>query len=110
MRLRNPEYTRILIVTLPETTPVLEAAQLQQDLRRAEIEPHAWIINQSLAASRVSDPLLRQRALNERELISDVVNKHARQVALVPLLTTPPVGIKGLQQLFAVEGSSSSAD
>ena len=110
MRLRNPEYTRILIVTLPETTPVLEAAQLQQDLRRAEIEPHAWIINQSLAASRVSDPLLRQRALNERELIRDVVNKHARQVALVPLLTTPPVGIKGLQQLFAVEGSSSSAD
>ena len=110
MRLRNPEYTRILIVTLPETTPVLEAAQLQQDLRRAEIEPHAWIINQSLAASRVSDPLLRQRALNERELIRDVVNKHARQVALVPLLTTPPVGIKGLQQLFAMGGKSSSAD
>lgn len=110
MRLRNPEYTRILIVTLPETTPVLEAAQLQQDLRRAEIEPRAWIINQSLAASRVSDPILRQRALNERELIGDVVNKHARQVALVPLLTTPPVGIRGLHQLFTMGGRSSSAD
>ncbi len=36
-RLRDPEFTRVLIVTLPEATPVHEAAQLQRDLRRAEI-------------------------------------------------------------------------
>ena len=50
MRLQDPEQTKVLIVTLPETTPVLEAAKLQDDLRRAGIEPWAWIVNGSLAA------------------------------------------------------------
>jgi arsenite/tail-anchored protein-transporting ATPase len=61
MRLRDPDHTRILIVTLPETTPVLEAEALQSDLRRADIEPWAWIVNQSLAAADTTDPLLRAR-------------------------------------------------
>lgn len=39
MQLQDPEKTKVIIVTLAETTPVLEAANLQQDLRRAEIEP-----------------------------------------------------------------------
>ena len=52
MRLQDPEQTKILIVTLPETTPVLEAAQLQDDLRRAGIEPWGWIVNASLAAAK----------------------------------------------------------
>ena len=51
MRLRDPEYTKILLVTLAETTPVSEAAPLQEDLRRAQIEPYAWVINSSLAAA-----------------------------------------------------------
>lgn len=52
MRLQDPEQTKILIVTLPETTPVLEATDLQNDLRRAAIEPWGWIINASLAGVR----------------------------------------------------------
>jgi arsenite-transporting ATPase len=47
-RLRDPDYTRVLIVTLPEATPVHEAAGLQQELVRASIRPFAWVINQSL--------------------------------------------------------------
>src|SRR5262249_61860743 len=39
MLLQDRAYTKILIVSLPETTPVLEASQLQDDLRRAGIEP-----------------------------------------------------------------------
>ena len=62
MRLRDPAYTKILLVTLPEPTPVLEAAQLQADLRRAGIEPFAWVINASLAAAGPRDPVLVQRA------------------------------------------------
>ncbi|MDO9194027.1 MAG: arsenical pump-driving ATPase, partial [Undibacterium sp.] len=49
MQLQDPKQTKILIVTLAETTPVLEAAGLQTDLRRAGIEPWAWVINNSLA-------------------------------------------------------------
>ena len=72
MRLRDPAYTRVLIVTLPETTPVTEAAQLQDDLRRAEIEPFAWVINTSLAVAEPSDPMLRARARAEWSQIEQV--------------------------------------
>ena len=44
-------YTRVILVTLPETTPVSQAAALQEDLRRARIEPFAWVVNRSLAAA-----------------------------------------------------------
>jgi arsenite-transporting ATPase len=47
----DPEKTKVIIVTLAETTPVLEAANLQQDLRRAGIEPWAWVVNNSLAVA-----------------------------------------------------------
>jgi arsenite-transporting ATPase len=101
MRLRDPEYTRILIVTLPETTPVLEAAQLQEDLRRAGIEPYAWIINQSLAAAETTDPLLLARAAAERPLIQQVRDELASRIAIVPLLTEPPIGQERLRALIA---------
>ena len=55
-RLRDPQFTRILLVTLPEATPVHEAAQLQDDLRRAGIEPFAWVVNQSFASWRGARP------------------------------------------------------
>ncbi|EFP3482223.1 TPA: arsenite efflux transporter ATPase subunit ArsA, partial [Citrobacter freundii] len=49
MQLQDPERTKVLLVTLPETTPVLEAANLQSDLERAGIHPWGWIINNSLS-------------------------------------------------------------
>lgn len=84
MRLRDPNHTKILLVTLAETTPVSEAAQLQADLRRAEIDPYAWIINSSLAAAGSTDPLLKQRILAELRQIDLVKEKHARRLAIVP--------------------------
>ena len=48
----------MFIVTLAETTPVLEAQALQEDLRQAGIEPFAWVINASLLAAQVTDPAL----------------------------------------------------
>ena len=65
MQIQDANHTRIIIVTLAETTPVLEAANLQEDLRRAGIEPWAWIVNQSLAAAHPVSPLLAQRAEQE---------------------------------------------
>lgn len=77
-RLRDQEFTRVLIVTLPEATPVHEAAKLQQDLRRAEIEPYAWVINQSLSPLDISDPLLIQRQRHERRYLDEVELSLAR--------------------------------
>jgi anion-transporting ArsA/GET3 family ATPase len=57
-QLRDPEFTRILIVTLPEATPVHEAERLQEDLKRAGIHPYAWVINQSFRATDTKDPVL----------------------------------------------------
>lgn len=99
MRLRDPAYTKILLVTLPEPTPVLEAVQLQADLRRADIAPFAWVINASLAAARPRDPVLVQRASAEREQIRTVQVKHARRVVIVPWATEEPTGPERLRRL-----------
>lgn len=99
MQLQDPKQTKVLLVTLAETTPVLEAANLQADLRRAGIEPWAWIINNSIAAAGPQSPLLCQRAHNELTEIDSVATRHAVRYALVPLLKEEPVGVERLTQL-----------
>jgi arsenite-transporting ATPase len=99
-RLRDAEYTRVLVVTLPEATPVHEAAMLQADLRRAQIEPFAWVINQSFAGSGSHDPLLVTRGHGEVQYIREVVEKLSKRTALVPWVTEEPTGPERLQQLF----------
>ena len=61
-RLQDPGFTRVLLVTLAEATPVFEAERLQEDLRRAGIETYAWIVNASFAASGTKNPVLADRA------------------------------------------------
>jgi len=99
MQLQDPKQTKVLIATLAETTPVLEAASLQSDLRRAGIEPWAWIINNSVAAVQSSSPLLRQRAINELAQIDLVAHTHAVRYAVVPLIQEEPVGVERLRAL-----------
>jgi arsenite-transporting ATPase len=99
MQLQDPKQTKVLLVTLAETTPVLEAANLQADLRRAGIEPWAWVINNSVAAATVHSPLLRQRAANELHEIETVANRHAHRYAVVPLLKDEPVGVERLHEM-----------
>lgn len=99
MRLQDPEQTKILIVTLPETTPVLEAERLQDDLCRAGIEPWAWIVNSSLAVTATTQPLLRQRAIAERAQIARVRDELSKRFAVVPMTLEEPVGIDKLRAL-----------
>jgi arsenite-transporting ATPase len=100
-RLNDPAFTHVLVVTLPEATPVHEAASLQADLRRAGIEPAAWVINQSLAASGVTDPVLAARAAAESRYISEVAARHASRLAIIPMLAQAPVGPDGVTRLLA---------
>ena len=99
MMLQDSAYTKILIVALPETTPVLEASALQDGLRRAGIEPYAWVINASLAAAHPRDPLLRRRAIAELPQIVKVKEELARRVALVAFQAEEPVGAARLAAL-----------
>lgn len=99
MQLRDPKQTKVLVLTLAETTPVLEAENLQSDLRRAGIEPWAWIVNNSIAATNPQALLLRQRACNELREIDAVATKHAQRLAVVPLFKDEPVGVERLRRL-----------
>ncbi|HCO0981638.1 TPA: arsenite efflux transporter ATPase subunit ArsA [Escherichia coli] len=101
MQLQDPERTKALLVTLPETTPVLEAANLQSDLERAGIHPWGWIINNSLSIADTSSRLLYQRAQQELPQIEAVKNQHADRIALVPVLASEPAGIEKLRELMS---------
>lgn len=98
-RLRDPSFTRVLIVTLPEATPVHEAAALQRDLRRAEIEPFAWVVNQVLSNLPITDPLMKQRQLHEQRYLHEIRDTHARRMAIIPWQIEPPTGLKALSRL-----------
>lgn len=101
-RLRDARFTRVLLVTLPEATPVHEAAQLQRDLRRAGIETYAWVINQSLTPLPVTDRLLVERQRFEGRFIREVTLQHAQRTAVVSWQPEPPIGIEGLQRVLGV--------
>ncbi len=98
-RLRDPDFTRVLIVTLPEATPVHEAAALQRDLQRAEIEPYAWVVNQVLSPLPVTDPLLKQRQLHEQKYLREIKAIQACRVAIIPWQIDPPIGLNELRKL-----------
>ena len=99
-RLRDKDFTHVFVVTLPEATPVHEAARLQSDLRRAGIEPYAWVINQSLLASGTLNPILMERGAYEVPYIKLVTETLSARCALIPWLPVPPVGQQGLSQLI----------
>ena len=109
MRLQDPTQTKIMLVTLPETTPVLEAAHLQNDLQRAGIEPWGWIINSSLAAAKTHHPLLQKRAQSEREQIAKVRDELSRRYAVVPMQAAEPVGVDNLKSLCETSDNSAAA-
>ncbi|MDE2417314.1 MAG: arsenical pump-driving ATPase [Burkholderiales bacterium] len=99
MRLQDPEYTKIILVALPEVTPVLQAEALQNDLRRAKIEPFAWVINKSVLASGTRDPLLRARLSGEARQVDRIANGLAKKTFVLPWLAEPPVGVERLSRL-----------
>ncbi len=100
MRLQDPAYTRIVLVTLPEVTPVSQAAALQEDLRRAKIEPFAWVMNRSVLAAHPKDPLLQARLVGEQRQMARIAEGLSKRLYVIPFLTEPPVGITALNQVL----------
>ncbi|NDP62134.1 MAG: arsenical pump-driving ATPase [Polaromonas sp.] len=101
MRLQDASMTHVILVTLPEVTPVSQAAALQEDLRRAKIEPWAWVINKSIAATGTTDPLLQARLAGEHRQTARIASGLARRTFVLPWLPEPPVGVAALGALAA---------
>ena len=99
MRLQDPDYTKIILVTLPETTPVSQAQALQEDLRRAKIEPFAWVINKSVLAAGTQDPLLTARLQGEQAQMDRVNAGLSKRTFLVPWRAHAPIGLSELAAL-----------
>jgi arsenite/tail-anchored protein-transporting ATPase len=100
-RLRNSKETSVVIVTLAEATPVLEASRLQEDLKRADITPKWWVINQSLYATETKDPVLRGRAEAEKRWIKKVTTELAERCASVPLMSEENKGYEQLKNFIS---------
>ncbi len=103
MRLQDPDYTRIILVTLPETTPVSQAQALQEDLRRAQIEPYAWVVNKSIVAAGTTDPLLRARLQGERMQMQRISDGLAKRTYVLPWKARAPVGFAELSALVTLQ-------
>ena len=106
MRLQDASMTHVVIVTLPETTPVTQAAALQDDLRRAHIEPWAWVINKSITASGTTDPILLARLEGEVQQTHRIANGLAKRTFVLPWLPESPVGVEALGSLVATPPSA----
>ena len=99
--LSDPAHTRILLVALPEATPVHEAQDLQADLARAGLTPYTWVVNGALSATSTTDPVLRAHAAHEGRWLTEIARSSPRTPAVVPWVATIPVGAAGLRQLTA---------
>lgn len=100
MQLKDPRQSKVILVALPETTPISEAASLQNDLRRAGVEPAGWVINRCLSATEVTDPLLVERARLEAAEIERVTGTFASKVAILPWTAEEPTGAAHLFALI----------
>lgn len=98
-RIRDPKFTKVLIVALPEATPTHEAKALQEDLRRANIEPYAWVINRSFAASGTNEPILISKGLFELKYIEEITNTLSKRTVLSPWVCDELVGAENLKKL-----------
>jgi arsenite-transporting ATPase len=98
-RLKNEKETDVVIVTLPEATPVHEATRLQEDLARADIRPSWWVVNQSFTATNTTDPILRARTQSELKWIELVSSERSHHTAVIPWQLEVTVGYDQIKQL-----------
>lgn len=82
-RLRNPLETEVVVVTLPEATPVFEAERLQKDLQRAGIHNKWWVVNSCLSLTNTQNPFLQAKAQGELVWIEKVKQLSNRNTALI---------------------------
>ncbi|HEO8420416.1 arsenic ABC transporter ATPase [Niallia circulans] len=102
-RLRNSNETSVIITTLAEATPVIEAQRLQEDLLRADIRTSWWVINQSIYATETTDPILEQKAQAEKIWMKKIKEELHDKVAIIPWEPEEIIGYKQIQKHYFSE-------
>lgn len=102
-RLRDPAFARVMIVALPSESQVADAVGVQEDLRRAHVEPFAWIFDQSRLNGTEGNPGLREQESEEHRALCAAVDGHTSRTAWVPRLAHSPVGPEELIRLGAIK-------
>lgn len=74
-RLRDKNFTEIIIVTLAEATPYFESIRLQNDLKRAGITSDTFVINNVMAMHETKDEILKTRGQAEIEWIKKIAKQ-----------------------------------
>ncbi len=98
-RLRDPNFTKVFITTLPEATPVHEAQRLQEDLKRAGIVPYGWIVNGSFAFSQTNHPLLLEKGKVELSYLQEITKELSQRTLITPWMADTLVGKERLLTL-----------
>ncbi len=99
-RVRDPKFTKVLLVALPEATPTHEASALQEDLRRAGIEPWGWIVNRCFAFSGTEDPGLCAKGLDEVVYLAEIIDRHSQRTVVSPWVAGELKGPDNLRYLY----------
>jgi arsenite/tail-anchored protein-transporting ATPase len=90
-RLRDEKQTEVVIVTLPEATPVFEAKRLHDDLLRADIKNKWWVVNQCLSMIETKNPMLMARAESEKQWLEKVSEISSGNFVAIPWLENPSI-------------------
>jgi arsenite/tail-anchored protein-transporting ATPase len=109
-RVRDPKYTKVIIVALPEATPTHEASALQADLERAGIAPYGWIINRGFAFSGTRDPALCAKGLDELAYMDEILTHHTRKAVISPWVPQELNTPENLRHLYAARQRGAAHD
>lgn len=82
-RLRDKQQTEVVIVTLPEATPVFEAKRLHADLARAGIKNKWWVVNQCISLTNTDNAMLKARAVSEEKWLDKVNEISQENIAVI---------------------------
>lgn len=99
-RIKDPKFTKILLIALAEATPTHEAKDLQEDLHRAEISPYAWVVNRSFAICESSNNLLCQKGVNEVKYIQEITEELSSKTVISPWIADEINNGESLEKLI----------
>jgi len=85
-RLRDESQTAVIIVTLPEATPLFEALRLRDDLSRAGINNKWWVVNQCLSMTETKNDMLIARSIAEKQWLKMVKEISRDNYVAIPWL------------------------
>ncbi|MGM0471578.1 MAG: ArsA family ATPase [Bacillota bacterium] len=96
-KLQDPQQTTFSFVVYPETTPILEAHRVVEELKTVDVETQLVIANQILPKEYCTTPYFEKRSAKQDEQLEVMADKFEAPIIKMPLLAEE---IKGLDTLI----------